>query len=153
MKTTFDFEPDLIRICQEIHPERVLEYGPGRSTRAIHETCPNAKIISIEHDEKWYKRAVERYGEYADVHLVPLEGMPSKYAVWPILNKCEPFDLVFIDGRRRVSCLVVAAFVTTGAGVIMLHDAERTAYKPGIDLLEQAGFIAEGTRTVILRRT
>jgi len=37
----------------------------------------------------------------------------------------EPFDLIFVDGRRRVECMVAALQRLTTGGVILLHDASR----------------------------
>jgi predicted O-methyltransferase YrrM len=144
MSELLELEKNLIYVCEKIRPERILEYGPGRSTGIMHKICPTAQIICIEHDIRWYNKAVKEHGVYAEIHLVELIGKPSKYAVWPVLNGLGDFDLVFVDGRIRISCLVVASQIIKDFGVIVLHDAKRTAYKPGINVLKQLGFIAYG---------
>lgn len=152
MKGTFDFKDVLAEQCLTLKPRRILEWGPGYSSQLMHECCPKAEIISIEHDEKWYNKAIEKHGKYATIYLVPLNGKPSKYSTWPLLQKFDLFDLIFIDGRQRLSCLIVASQILNSSGRIILHDAKRLEYKPAIDVLKQLGFFVEGERTKVITR-
>lgn len=51
------FENTLRRVCRDIKPKRILEWGPGRSTVVMHEECPDAQIITTEHNEAYFKVA------------------------------------------------------------------------------------------------
>jgi hypothetical protein len=42
------------------------------------------------------------------------------------------FDIVIIDGRKRRRCLGVAADVLVADGYVLLHDAWRAHYRPGM---------------------
>lgn len=150
MPTTHDFEPILRAACHRVRPDNVLEWGPGLSTSIIHEECPDARILSIEHDTKYYERAVKEHGEYAEVRLLRVfrSGGPSRYSSWPLLHAPGPYGLIFIDGRRRVECLLVASHVLAPGGEVLVHDAGRAEYQHGLDLFDRAG---GDERTVVLK--
>jgi hypothetical protein len=107
------FVPVLEKWLQKLKPENVLEWGPGKSTALVKAVCPNAKIVSIESQESFHERAVKEHGTYARVVLawIPPYG-PSEYSCWPLIHMPgKQFDLVFVDGRQRVSCPVTAVKV------------------------------------------
>jgi hypothetical protein len=143
------FEWPLRRVCRELKPKRVLEWGPGRSTEIIHEECPAAEITSIEHDHGFYKKAVAKYVRFARIEYLPFPSVgPTLYDWWPLKVGEKSFDLIFVDGRRRTSCLLTARKCLTPGGLILLHDAERPHYRHVLDLFDVVG---EERRTLILR--
>jgi tRNA A58 N-methylase Trm61 len=103
------------------------------------EWCPDAKIISLEHDLYYYEKAISKLSKFADIIYVPLED--SKYSNWPIFHKEKDFDLIFVDGRERIECLKTASKIISSNGIILLHDSNRPKYKPGINYLKNLGFI------------
>lgn len=130
----------LAKWCQAVRPRNILEWGPGPSTALMHHTCPQAKIVTIEHEAKWAEKARTEHAVYA--HVVHEKIRPSNwYCVWPLLN--EPgttYDLVFVDGRLRTACLLTASLVLSERGVIVLHDSQRPAYNcvfSAFDVLEE----------------
>ena len=120
------------KYSKTIKPKRILEFGPGASTRCLRELNPDAEIITIEH-LKWY----------FEKHLPSLEKINVKclllsrdnYASPPIKGK---FDLIFIDGvmELRVMCAVFAKKHLSKNGIIILHDSQRPILKPIFDMFD-----------------
>ena len=132
------FEKYLRKWLLDIKPGRILEWGPGKSTEIMLECAPDAKIISFEHDKSWYKRALKKFGDKVELRLRPAlsNGRMSAYAVEAYLSKEAKFDLIFVDGRRRVECLLTATRLVSEDGVVILHDADRKDYVLGIELYD-----------------
>jgi hypothetical protein len=59
-----------------------------------------------------------------DVNLDAYVEMPRRIGV--------SFDIAIIDGRKRRRCLAVAAEVLVAGGYVLLHDAWRNYYQPGM---------------------
>lgn len=137
-KSCHSFETMLRKWLRTIQPKSVLEWGPGRSTTIIQEECPNAEITSIENQICFVKKAVIEHPTVNIVYApIPQYG-PSDYSCWPLLfEKGKKYDLIFVDGRQRVSCLLTAREVLNKDGVVLLHDAQRLHYKHGIKLFDK----------------
>ena len=113
--------------------DRVLEYGSGYSTLEISKNCKF--ILSIEHDEEWYKNVRDMSKSFKNVDVVLkkpnlpyIEGTYNcgtydefkDYINAPF--EYEKFDFVFIDGRARVECSkYVNNFINDGS-LIFVHD-------------------------------
>jgi len=150
MKADHSFEKTLCKWVSAISPMLVIEWGPGKSTRLIHELAPSARIISIESQDQFFLKATQDH-KYAKIVLcrIPEYG-PSEYSCWPSLREpSSRFDLAFIDGRQRVSCLVECLSCLSDDGVAILHDADRKHYQNGISLFN----VIDSTEcTVVLRK-
>ncbi len=136
------FVPVLEKWVKNLRPRRVWEWGPGRSTHVIlNGLAEDAKLISIEHDEKWLAKIRDEIGDDFrwSYDQLSVTRRVSSYA-HRILQEKEKYDLIFIDGRRRVECVVAALQAVHPQGVIILHDASRRAYtdliKPLIEVNE-----------------
>ncbi|MCX6901684.1 MAG: glycosyltransferase [Verrucomicrobia bacterium] len=125
------FVPVLEQWLDRIKPTSVLEWGPGASSRVILGRLPSgARLTSIEHDDTWLQRARASVPPCAarwDTLLEPVNRRVSRYAHRALDIRPAP-QLIFIDGRRRVECALAAIQVLAPGGVIILHDARRTAY-------------------------
>jgi len=150
----FDFEPWLREWLKQVRPSRILEWGPGYSTELMNEDMPEAYIMSIEHVARWYDRAKKLYGQFADVRFenVPFKG-ESNYAYLPIKENADPFDLIFVDGAMRVECLAAAHQLIAPRGVVIVHDAERESYSPGMQLFDEIETSADGHTKVLRPKT
>jgi len=135
MASPTSFAPLLERWCNKIKPKRILEWGPGISTKLMNVTCPNTEIISIEHQKKYYDEWKKKLSPTIDLRLreEPEETEMETYVNPDVEGK---FDLIFVDGRNRVMCLKVAKTLVSKDGVVILHDAERTEYDEGIKLFD-----------------
>jgi len=130
----------------------VFEYGSGAST--IWFARRANKVVSIEHDEKWYLRLLDalQRERIQNCRLLfcppePSEGTsgenrdPRSYAsLWyPNMSFKQYvtsidgypdgyFDLILIDGRSRPSCILHAIPKLRSGGMLILDDSEREYY-------------------------
>lgn len=111
---------------------KILEWGPGYSTQIMLQEKKRCEIWTYENDEHWFKVYKERYGALSNVHMyhLPLggeyENHPKKLGI--------VFDIVMVDGRNRVDCMHTAYEVMAVDGIMILHDASRKEYLPGMAL-------------------
>ncbi len=127
----------------------VFEWGSGASTK--YWIRRGASCVSIEHDPKWYD-VTSRDCEGADVTLLQSDPMALSFAD-PAdpkgFTSADPnflhhsferyvqaidkypdkyFDVIFIDGRARPSCLSRAIPKVKNSGLIVLDNADREYY-------------------------
>lgn len=155
-KKEVSFEHVLRKACRASNPKNVLEWGPGRSTRMIAEECPGAKILCIEHEKVWFNRFNDNPVPNAKIILRSIDlrgGTSDGYITWPYydiaVNGREKFDLIFIDGRFRFDCLVIASLVLSENGCVIIHDTHRTVYHRGYYLFKNKQEFPE-LRTTLL---
>ena len=126
-----------------------LEWGSGGSTLAAVRSKIR-QIVSVETDCAWIERLKENEEisraitsnrlslRHVDVGPVGQWGIPigtEKIGNWP-LYALDPFvatdlnfDVILVDGRFRVHCLLAAANCATEGATIFLHDyATRHSY-------------------------
>jgi predicted O-methyltransferase YrrM len=138
------FERLLRKYLRLMKPKRILEWGVGHSTRIMVEECPSSTIDSIEHHSYWfhkYQETLKTYPNKVNLYYVPLD---KGYATFP----CQKYDLIFIDGRRRVECMQTSKRVVSKAGVVILHDSERERYATGKALFT---LIEESDGTAVMK--
>ncbi len=127
-----------IRFLEErLRPSmKVFEYGSGNSTLWLSERV--ASVRSVEHDQAWYQATKDRVPANARLELVCLEygGMYSRQ----VLEGGNEYDVVFIDGRDRVNCMIRCLPALAPGGVIVLDNSDRATYRPGIEHLASNGF-------------
>ncbi len=152
----------------------VFEWGSGGST--LFSALRTKKVISIEHNYPWFlktqfylKRA---HIENCDYRFIEAEktNSPSsytstdkKYAGFSFEKYVRAiesfpdnhFDLIFIDGRARSSCVLLAKEKVKRGGYILLDNAERMEYQEAITTLrgfERTDFTENGSTTSIFKK-
>jgi hypothetical protein len=138
---------------------RVFEWGSGGST--IYFSRKAATLVTVEHDEGWYRRVsialapqvkkglmleliLPQPATGSDVMYTSSEGVYSGYS---FENYCrfidtypdDYFDLIFIDGRAREGCFRHALPKIKPGGSVVLDNAERERYSHFAEVAE--GFI------------
>lgn len=112
---------------------RAWEWGCGGSTLWLSRRV--AHLISIEHDPIWWRKIQDALNEAhsnVDLRLTPVDD--PRY--WrSIIDQNKPFDLVLIDGRKRVLCGRYAMKRIKPGGTLVLDNAERDHYSPLTDAL------------------
>lgn len=120
---------------------RIVEFGAGGSTYfGVTET--SARICAVESDPEWLGKmrshtAIEAAEISGNLRLIHVEigpigkwGRPKdesqrsnwpRYAEAPWQTEPDP-DLVFVDGRFRLACLLTAVLRTRPGTIIMAHD-------------------------------
>lgn len=144
----------------------VFEYGSGGSTLYFAGRC--ARMISVEHDPKWYIRVrdeLERRGlEHCTILLHLPESTrdrtadpsdPQAYVSGKLgygrstferyvraIDACPDgsLDLVVVDGRSRPACLAHALPKLRPGGLLVLDDAQRERYRAIRDRLDRSGW-------------
>lgn len=109
----------------------IFEFGSGNST--LYFASKASKVVSLEHNETWYKLQKERIPE--NVKLIYCKQ--KKYSDYShVIEKLnEKFDITIIDGIDRVNCIVNSVDFLKEGGVMILDDSERDEYKSGIEFL------------------
>jgi hypothetical protein len=139
-----------------------LEWGSGGSTLAAVRSKIR-QIVSVETDRAWIDRLKQNdeiaraiannrlVFRHVDVGPVGQWGMPlgaeklrnwPRYALDPFVATDLNFDVILVDGRFRIHCLLAAANCAADSATIFLHDyATRHSYTIAdkyFDTLEQA---------------
>jgi hypothetical protein len=117
-----------------IRPDfRIFEFGAGNSTRWWAKRA--AEVVSREHDAAWAARVREGGGP-ANVRIDHFEMESPSYVATP---KGE-FQIIVVDGRRRVECARNALPALAADGVIVWDNSDRERYQEGYALLGDKGF-------------
>ena len=84
----------------------VFEYGGGGSTLWFSERARS--VITVEHDEQWVRVLTERLGETGNVQLAAIPGDDGFDSYIRAIGGYpdDHFDVVVVDGRRRVDLLL-----------------------------------------------
>ncbi len=101
-------------------PRIIFEYGSGNSTIYLDK---RAKLISIEHDERWYKK-IKTNLKSTEYHLVHPKEYPEFITKYPKNH----FDLIIIDGLQREECMKFALPHIKKGGYLLLDDSQREKY-------------------------
>lgn len=128
-------------IAQELKPgASVFEYGGGGSTLWLEDR--GCLVTTIEHDPGWYEQLVTVVGPSTTVRLVPAAAngsltstaAPGRFfdAYVAAVDELPPDsqDLVIVDGRARVACVMAAMRRVRPGGLLLLDDSERQEYEP-----------------------
>ncbi len=135
----------------------IFEYGSGGSTVYFSQFSKN--VVSVEHDQEWYNEVNAKISDNVDYHFVPYEigaigddkSNPYHYTSNPfmanfqsyvsVIDNYDLFDIIFIDGRSRASCLMHASSRIKSGGWIILDNTERDYY------LKNTAHLFEGWET------
>lgn len=108
---------------------RVFEFGAGASTAWLAKRA--GTVISVEHHADWHKMISPLVEGFANVTLWRRD-LPGDGYIGAIDEAGGKFDLIVIDGRRRIECLRRAIPHLKAGGVILLDDSGRHRYRAGI---------------------
>jgi len=115
---------------------RLFEFGSGYSTLFFAERVDH--VISVEYDREWFTKIKSIAPQNATLIFCE-KNYDGNYC--RTINKMnELFDMIIVDGRDRVNCIKQACNCLSTKGVIILDDAKRPRYKPGIEFLLSQGF-------------
>lgn len=149
---------------------RVLEYGSGGSTVWL--ARQGVQLISLEHNETWYQivrqRLIEERLGVTFLHEPPddtpqerrFHGQHRKsyksYVLRGVAQAERLFggtlDLLLVDGRSRVACVILAGGLVRPGGLLVLDDAQRKRYHEAI-LFLNAGWVFLGSYGTTQKKT
>ena len=134
---------ELVRvITQYVRPVtgNYLEWGAGNTTLAIaalRQELGIERLDTIDDDPDYLEAIRAQVAPWPGfaVHPADLTGPKRSdrdpefnYASLP-LAWMRQFDFIYIDGRRRMECAMVAALVSHPQTVVVLHDYRRARYQ------------------------
>lgn len=159
------YTPGAIRyISTRINQDtRVFEWGAGMSTIWYAQNA--SKCIAIEHDKNWYIRIknelVNRKITNSEILFIPEKTGDIKYSWhtewkhYPLLGRTPVnpglkdyifaidsypdryFDIIVVDGRERLPCLLHAMDKLRENGILIFDDSARPRYKKCFEILEK----------------
>lgn len=140
-------EADLLRLAYQAAGV-IVEYGSGGST-VLAGDMPGKVVFAVESDKAWAAGMAGWFAAHpprAEVHLHPVDIGPTKdwgapvtdrgwrryhqypLSVWDRADFRHP-DVVLIDGRFRVACLLTVLYRITRPVVVLFDDyLRREAY-------------------------
>lgn len=108
---------------------RVFEYGSGASTAWLARRA--GEVISVEHHADWHRLLSPLVAEFRNAQLWQRELEGQDY-VAAINEAGGQFDLIVVDGRRRIDCLTHALPHLKPGGIVLFDDSGRNRYRAGI---------------------
>ena len=113
----------------------IFEYGLGNSTLFYSDKVK--KVTSVEHEKSWYDSFKNKVNNNSTIYYEFLEK--KGYEKAPMRSNSF-FDIIIIDGRKRVKCIKESINYLKEDGVIVLDDAHRSEYIEGVKFLEESGY-------------
>ena len=114
----------------------VFEYGSGNSTLFLADYVK--QVFSVEHDQKWFDIVTSKAQSNVELYYCNLE-YNSRYCRFAETLDLK-FNLIIVDGRDRVNCVLNSLEALTQDGCIVIDDSERKYYRKAIDFLEKNKF-------------
>lgn len=132
----------VVGVVLRLRPERVLEFGPGTSTRAFVEAGVS-KIDTCEDSLEYYRRALVDMAKFPSVTVHKYVLRPGLPISIPALDG-ERFDLGFIDGPFGPENRPPAfRYALARCKMVLCHDARETHVLPFLRTLEAEGHAVE----------
>jgi precorrin-6B methylase 2 len=129
--------PAIDFLSRHTRPEMtVFEYGCGAST--LWWAARVSRVVAVEHDPEWARRIAGQAPANTTVIFCPLEP-EGPYEENARAHGIR-FDIVVIDGRKRVKCVPHAVAALGPGGVIVYDNTDRPEYLDGLRALAGAGF-------------
>ncbi|MBI2790371.1 MAG: class I SAM-dependent methyltransferase [Gammaproteobacteria bacterium] len=124
----------------------VFEYGSGASTLWLAKRAE--KVISIEHDKRWFDNLKNKLTDVHNVELILVQpdkniserkylsqkakNVSFKSYVTKIAECNQTFDVIIVDGRSREACLEECRAFLKPHGIILFDNSNRKRYQNAI---------------------
>ena len=139
-----------------------MEWGAGASTTLFYHLAKahNAALfMTIEHNRDYLDSVVAgfdkadffhpTYVSLSETSAQAENTSPYFYSTCPMVHH-RPFDIIFVDGRIRNECLLMAALVASPEALVILHDFRRVRMTPAKFLFDSVDTSYRGA--LVLRR-
>lgn len=120
----------------------VFEYGSGYST--IFYSNKARKVVSVEYDKNWESRVREDTKNLDNTRIIfrPLDKKPLYCETILEESQKDNFDVIVIDGRDRVNCLMHSISIAKEDTVILFDDTHRSRYANAFQIAKENSFKA-----------
>ena len=115
---------------------KVFEFGSGNSTLWF--ANKGCLLYTFEHNLSWFNTLKDQLPKNVNYNYCPLE-YNGDYCK-SITKQNISFDIVIIDGRDRVNCLINSINYLNKEGVIIFDNSDREYYEEGFKFLNENGF-------------
>ncbi|WP_419174562.1 FkbM family methyltransferase [Desulfosediminicola sp.] len=115
----------------------IFEYGSGNSTLWWSKRVK--RVVSCEHDKEWYARYRRLVPDNVTYLLRRYKGGDSDYQE-EILCYRDSFDILVLDGRKRVACMENGLGALRDRGVVIVDNSDREHYQSGYQIMAETGF-------------
>ena len=138
---------------------RLLEWGMGNSTQFFIENRSALGLValySLDHAPNYFAELLETLPKWENFHPFCVDLMGPKasdrdpepnFATFPGSLNIK-FDIVYIDGRRRMECALASAQFCHSRTIVVLHDYRRMRYQ-GVHLLFD--IVEDGTQFRVMK--
>lgn len=113
----------------------VFEFGMGYST--LWWSRRAQRVRACEHDQSWFDRMSALLPANSSAVIYPVD---DRRYVRAAIEAGEPFDIIVIDGRRRVECAKHSLDCLSSAGIVVWDNSDRSRYTEGYSYLESNSF-------------
>lgn len=121
-------------IKPRLHRDMIMfEYGCGNSTLWFASLVKH--IDSVEHEEGWFQEISSKVPSNVQIYFKSLET--NEYEQSVMLTPYF-YDLILVDGRKRLECVQCAVQKLSDNGVIIVDNSE--CYPEIFDFLRYLGF-------------
>lgn len=113
----------------------IYEFGSGNSTLYFAQKVN--EVVSVEHDDTWFQKI--KSSMPANVNLVYKKLDSGQYETH-IKDYKEHFDIVIVDGRKRVDCARNSVESLKPDGVLIFDDFDREKYHSAKGFFNDNGY-------------
>jgi len=121
------------RLKKNMH---LFEFGSGYSTSYYANLV--ADVTSVEYDQQWLSFIKDKMPD--NVQVIFKEKDVDNHYCRAINDSGKKYDIVVVDGRDRVNCVIQSINCLSEQGVIILDDSHRERYWQGINFAQEKGF-------------
>ena len=122
---------------ERLHKDLTLfEFGSGYSTLFYAKRVRD--VTSVEYNREWYDFMTEK--EIDNVSLLYREKDVDGTYCRTINESDREYDIIVVDGRDRVNCVIQGIEKLTSKGIILLDDSSRDRYTAAIEHAKTKGF-------------
>lgn len=114
----------------------LFEFGCGNSTKYFEKKI--GAVVAVEHDNTWFERIRSEVRPGTEIILCDLND-GDRY-VTAAARQERTFDIIVIDGRKRVACMEHSLNAVAPTGVIIFDDTDREEYNAGLRSMREAGW-------------
>ncbi len=116
--------------------QNLFEFGSGYSTVFFAKKLKS--VTSVEYDKEWFEKAKEMTKSFSNTEII-FQELNDNYP--KAIGKTErKFELIIIDGRKRVQCALNSFEHLTSDGILILDDSSREEYLEIWDFYLGKGF-------------
>lgn len=112
----------------------VFEYGCGLGTKwwAKHAL----QVDAVEHNQGWFKKISEELPKNVEIKLKALNAGYEK----TVAESGTTYDVIIIDGQKRMACAQTAIQCLTNRGIIIYDDTDREKSRGAVQFFKDNGF-------------